>query len=322
MRLYLLSSLALCTLAFAAMPSNLDVKPPYWAYVINPDSRPSAPPVEDKPQHVPNSSTTFTIAQTQDLFDVPDWHPDGHPSMPEIVTRGRKPDVYACGYCHLPNGLGRPENASIAGLPEGYIIHQIRDFRSGVRKSSDPRHLPTANMITYETKATQQEIAAAAKYFAELPRRPWIRIIESNKVPRTHISGWMLVADTPVATEPIGHRIIEIPEDVERTELRDDASGFVAYVPEGSLKKGESLVSGGGDGKMVACAKCHGDGLRGTVNVPPIAGRSPSYIVRQLFDMQSGARSGTGSLQMRRAVAKLSVDDMIAIAAYATSLKP
>lgn len=241
--------------------------------------------------------------------------------MPEIVSHGRKPDVFACGYCHLPNGLGRPENSSLAGLSRGYIVHQLTDFRSGARKSSEPRHLPTTNMITHETKATPEEIAAAAKYFSELPRKPWIRVVETSTVPKTHISGWMLVPDIPAASEPIGQRIIEIPEDLERTELRDDTSGFIAYVPEGSLSKGKLLVTAGGDAKK-PCAKCHGAGLRGDGNVPSIAGRSPSYIVRQLYDIQSGARSGAASLQMRRQVAKLSLDDMVAIAAFLASLKP
>jgi cytochrome c553 len=311
----------LCCLGVTSLAVNLDGKLPDWAYVINPSSIVPNPPPDQQTRHVPNSNEAFTTAQTQDLFTVPDWHPGDHPPMPEIVSRGRKPDVFACGYCHLPNGLGRPENASLAGLSANYITHQVTDFRSGARKSSEPRHLPTTNMITHETKATSQEIAAAARYFAGLPRKPWIRVIETNTVPKTHVSGWMLVADTPAAMEPIGQRIIEMPEDLQRTELRDDTSGFIAYVPEGSLSKGMGLVTTGGDGKK-PCAKCHGAGLRGDGNVPSIAGRSPSYIVRQLYDIQSGTRSGAGSLQMRRQVAKLSLDDMTAIAAYLASLKP
>lgn len=73
---------------------------------------------------------------------------------------------------------------------------------------------------------------------------------------------------------------------------------------------------------MQPCAKCHGPGLRGSGNVPPISGRSPSYIVRQLYDMQSGSRHGVLSQQMRKQVQKLSLDDMIALAAFASSLKP
>ena len=318
---FLLSIALLLICAFIALADTPSQSTPYWAFCLNPDNSTPAQP-DNNPRHVPGSDVTFTVAQTKDLFTVPDWHPAAHPRMPEIVSRGRKPDVFACGYCHLPNGMGRPENSSLAGMSAAYIIHQVSDFRSGARKSSEPKHLPAVNMITHETKASKEEVAAAADYFSKLPRKPWIRIVETNTVPKTHVSGWMLVADTPTATEPIGQRIIEMPEDLERTELRDDTSGFVAYVPEGSLKQGKWLVTTGGEGKTVYCAKCHGSGLRGSGNVPPIAGRSPSYIVRQLYDMKSGARSGALSLQMRKQVAKLGIDDMIAIAAFVSSLKP
>jgi cytochrome c553 len=123
-------------------------------------------------------------------------------------------------------------------------------------------------------------------------------------------------------TEPLGHRIVEIPENLERTELRDPRSGFVAYVPVGSLAQGEKLATTGGDGKTIPCAACHGPGLKGLGAVPPIAGRSTSYIVRQIYDIQSGARAGSASLLMRPVVAKLTTDDMIAIAAYVASLAP
>lgn len=317
----MLSIVLLLLFAFVSLAETPTQSTPNWAFCLNPDNAP-ATKVDNNPRQVPGSNAAFTIAETQDLFSVPDWYPSAHPTMPEIVVHGRKPDVFACGYCHLPNGLGRPENSSLAGLPAAYIIHQLHDFRSGARKSSEPRHLPAANMITHETKATAEEIAVAADYFSKLEPKPWIRIVETGTVPKTHVAGWMLVADTPAATEPIGHRIIEMAEDLERTELRDDTSGFVAYVPEGSLKQGEWLVTTGGNRKSAACGKCHGPALRGSGNVPTIAGRSPSYIVRQLFDMKSGARSGALSLQMRKPVAKLTLDDMIAIAAYLSSLKP
>lgn len=312
----------LILLAFLALADTPHQATPYWAFCIDPPSTSSTAPDDSHPRHIPGSDIAFTVAQTQDLFNPPDWHPADHPAMPDIVAHGRKPELYACGYCHLPNGMGRPENASLAGLPAAYIIHQITDYRSGARKSSEPQFKPAANMTERECRANAQEIAAAADYFSKLERKPWIRVVETASVPKTHVAGWMLVADTPPETEPIGQRIIEMPEDLERTELRDDASGFVAYVPEGSLKKGKWLVTTGGDGKTAACAKCHGPGLRGSGNVPPISGRSPSYIVRQLFDIQSRARSGAASLQMRRQVLKLSTDDMIAIAAFVSSLKP
>ena len=296
--------------------------PPYWAYAVDPPSSATPAPPDESPQHVPGSSAAFTLTQLHDLFTVSDWHPDAHPAMPEVVAHGRKPELYACGYCHLPNGLGRPENASLAGLPASYIVRQMEDFKSGRRKSSEPKHLPSSNMAIVGVKASAQEVQSAAAYFSQLKRLPWIRVVEVNSVPTTHVAGWMLVASTPAATEPIGQRIIETPEDLERTELRDDTSGFVAYVPEGSLKRGKLLVTAGAGGKTQACDKCHGPGLRGDGSVPPLAGRSPSYIVRQLFDMQRGVRSSALALQMRAPVAKLTMEDMIAIAAYTASLRP
>jgi cytochrome c553 len=299
-------------------------EPPYWAFAIKPaDLASDAPqkPPDTTPRHVPKSEAAFTLAQTTDLFTPPDWHPEDHPAMPEIVSRGRSPEVFACGYCHLPNGQGRPENSSLAGLPAAYIVQQLADFKNGLRKSSDPRHGPTAAMIKYETKANEKEIQAAAEYFSALKPRPWIRVVEADTVPKTQVGGWMLVVSEGGETEPIGERIIETPENLERTELRDDHSGFVAYVPVGSIKKGEVLVTGGSS-KALRCATCHGTGLRGKDKVPPLAGRSPSYIVRQLYDIQSGARTGVAVHPMKPVVTKLTIDDMAAIAAYTASLNP
>ena len=161
----------------------------------------------------------------------------------------------------------------------------------------------------------------AAEYFAALKRTPWIRVVETDTVPKTRVAGWMLVAAEGGHREPIGQRIIEMPEDLERTELRDSASGFVAYVPVGSVAKGEELISGGG-GKTVACAICHGPDLRGLGPVPGLAGRSPSYIVRQLYDMQHGVRNGQWTELMKAVVAQLSEEDIVAIAAYTASRAP
>jgi cytochrome c553 len=41
-----------------------------------------------------------------------------------------------------------------------------------------------------------------------------------------------------------------------------------------------------------------------------------------LYDIKSGARHGVLAQQMREQVAKLSLDDMIALAAYVASLRP
>ena len=295
---------------------------PPWAYTVNPPPAPGATPapVDPEPKSVPGTTVTFTIAQTRDAFNPPDWHPYGHPAMPEAVAHGRRPAMRACGFCHLANGQGRPENASLAGLPAAYIVQQMADFKNGDRKSAEPKMGPPNAMIQDAKAATDEEITAAAAYFSSFPFKKWIRVVEAKDVPKTRIAGSMHVP-TNDGTEPLGRRIIEMPEDLARTELRDGASGFVAYVPAGSIAKGESIVKTGG-GKSVACGTCHGGDLKGLGPVPPLAGRSPSYTVRQLFDLQQGVRKGTWSALMKSAVEKLTIDDMIAIAAYTSSREP
>lgn len=301
----------------AAVTAQQGSVPPPWAFTVNPPATPGvAPaPVDPAPRQLPGSSVSLTVAQTRDAFNPPDWHPNDHPPMPEAVAHGRPKEMRACGFCHLVNGFGRPENASLAGLPAAYIVQQMADFKNGDRKSSEPKMGPPNAMIQDAKAAHDDEIKAAAAYFASVPFKKWIRVVEAKDVPRTRISGSMHVP-TNDGTEPLGQRIIEMPENLERTELRDASSGFVAYVPVGSIKKGEALVKAG------TCGTCHGADLKGLGPVPPLAGRSPSYTVRQMFDMQQRNRKGPWSALMKSAVEKLTVDDMIAIAAYTSSREP
>lgn len=300
--------------------------PPYWAFTGNPEA--NAPrhaakkPDDHTPLRVPGSSQSFTQRQIDAAdFNPPDWHPDDHPPMPEIVAHGRKPSVMACGFCHLPNGQGRPENSSLAGLPAAYIIQQMADFKSGRRKPSK-NTIPIEAMTTHETRANAADIRAAADYFSRIKPRPWIHVVETRSVPKTHAAAWMLVRTAGAGKEPIGHRIIETPINQRLTEMRDDASGFIAYVPAGSIEKGKVLATTGGAGKTMSCEMCHGPGLRGMGNVPTIAGRSPSYIVRQLYDFRGGSRNGPDARLMQPVTARLTLDDMISLAAYLASLHP
>jgi cytochrome c553 len=75
-------------------------------------------------------------------------------------------------------------------------------------------------------------------------------------------------------------------------------------------------------GKTTQCGRCHGADLRGLGPVPGLAGRSPSYMMRQLCDMQVGNRRGPWAELMKPVVAGLSNDDMLAIVAYTASLAP
>ena len=302
--------------------------PPAWAYAIappNPPGTPAAQPVPDDGRlfRLPGSNMTFTRTQIRDLFGPADWYPADHPPMVDVVSHGRKPDVRACGLCHYPNGKGRPENAGVSGLPVSYFIQQMNDFRNGLRKSAEPRKANTNLMITIAKGMTDEEVKATAEYFGYMKWTPWIRVMETNTVPKTRIAGGMFIPIEDGGTEPIGQRVIETPENAEHTEvLRDPRSGFIAYVPVGSVKKGEDLVTTGGRGKTIQCGVCHGVDLKGLGPVPGIAGRSPSYTVRQLYDMQQGARAGNWTELMKLVVAKLSEEDMLAIAAYTASLVP
>jgi cytochrome c553 len=246
--------------------------------------------------------------------------------MPEIVAHGRRDaQVNACSLCHYPNGKGRPENAGVSGLPVSYFIQTMMDFKNDNRKSADTRKGNTNRMVAFAKAMTDDEIKAAANYFGAMKWTPWIRVVEAATVPKTRIAGGMFLAleGAEAGKEPIGQRIIEVPEKTEDTEnLRNPHSGFIAYVPPGSIKKGEALVTTGAAGKTTQCAVCHGQDLEGLGPVPGLAGRSPSYIVRQLHDMQIGTRKGTWTDLMKPVVAKLTSEDMLNIAAYTASRVP
>lgn len=296
-----------------------------WAYAIPPAPPSGTPPAAPAPdtslKHLPGNTLAFTRAQISDRFGPADWYPGDHPSMPDVVAHGKKPEVWACGLCHYPNGKGRQENAGVSGLPVEYFIQTMHDFRDGKRISSEPRKNNTKLMMTFAKGMTDDEIRAAAEYFGAMKWTPWIKVIETNTVPKTRNANGMFLVEGE-EKEPLGKRILETPVNAEATEvLRDPHSSFFAYVPPGSIKRGEALVTKGA-GKTTACGACHGADLKGLGPVPGIAGRSPSYLVRQMYDMQQGGRNGTWTQLMKPVVAHLSEGDLIDIAAYTASLMP
>jgi cytochrome c553 len=309
---------------------------PAWAYgyttqpPTTADTTPAAAPTPKDnvtKLSVAGSDFQFTSAQVSNQFGPADWFPGEHPTFPDIVAHGResaKPPIAACSLCHLTSGMGRPENANVTGLSYEYIVQQLTDFKAGNRRTSDPRKTNTARMAGFAKEMTDDEIKTAAKYFSSIPAKPWIKVVESDSVPKTKPVGgiFFTLEGQDAGTEPLGRRIIETPVNGEQTELiRNPHSGFIAYVPPGSVKKGEELAKTG-NGKVTACVACHAPDLRGLGPVPRLAGRSPSYIVRQLYDMQRGNRNGTWTPLMAAVVANLDNDDMINAAAYVASLQP
>ena len=285
-------------------------------------SPPPAATSPDQLRQVEGSEFKFTQPQIGYRQGPADWFPQDHPVMPEVVARGKNPEVRACSMCHYPNGKGRPENAPIQGLPYNYIVQQLKDFRGGLRASAEPRKANTSEMESIAKHLTDAEIEEVARYFSSMKWTPYIRVVEADTIPRMRLAGEMFLRLDDGTTEPLGNRIIETPENTQQTQWRNPRSGFIAYVPPGSVKRGEALASTGGEGTTAPCVICHGLGMKGLADVPALAGRSPSYLARQIYDIKLGTRRGPGAGQMKPVVENLSDEDIVDLVAYVSSLTP
>lgn len=297
---------------------------PSWAYVMNTVGALPVIPDDGTLFKVPGSEVTFTRSQTREPFTASDWHPDSHPPMPRVVATGRKPAVWACARCHRPNGAGGPENASLAGLSADYMVLQLKDFASGERSTFMPKRVPAVLKQSFIHELTEEEIIESTNYFSRLKPLPGLLVVkESATAPKTVNRVSLNAASEDGAQEELGDRIVEVPADVERFDvLHDDRVQILAYVPPGSVAKGMALARAPGGNSSFDCTVCHGADYRGIGFIPSIAGRSPSYVTRQLWDFQSGARNGAGAQAMKLVVAPLSSQDMLALAAYLATLPP
>ncbi|HET9269913.1 MAG TPA: c-type cytochrome [Vicinamibacterales bacterium] len=302
----------------APIPAGL----PDWAYTPPPPAGspppPSALPAEDTARvSIPGTTKTFTRGELRAAKETMDWYPeDRHGTMPDIAKFGKQ-GVRQCTLCHLPDGSGRPENAPISAYHPTYFLQQMQDFRDGLRKSADPRKANTNVMIGFAKLTTREEDLAAAQYFAQQPYPRRIKVVESKTAPKVLLQGGMHMAvpasegGGPVPL-PAGE-IVEIPDDNLRAEARDTRMPWTAYVPPGTLNRGKQLAA------KYSCSTCHGANLEGIGPVPALAGRSPSYTMRQLFDMKTGARRGPWSELMKPIVTSMSVQDLAAVSAFAAS---
>ena len=308
--------------ARASAPSATTFAIPAWAFPTQRPAPPDAFLTADSvhPHRIPGLTRTFTAKQALDRFAPVDWDPGTHPPAPPSVARGRRPAAFACAFCHLYSGAGRPENATLAGLSAEYIVQQVRAFRDSTRLAANPV-TPVNSMHAMAKAFTDAEVAEAAAYFAGLTLTRRNRVVEGPTVPRHRVMNIFYVRDGTGA-EPIAGRLIEMPEDAERHELHDPTVPYVTYVPPGSLALGRRVVRGGPAGVATACATCHGPDLLGVGNIPPIAGRSPQYLLRQLLNIRSGARADSASAAMQAVVGAMSLQQMVAAAAYVGSLPP
>lgn len=323
---------ACCLFAQVSLAQTPAIKVPYpdWLFPIDDETLRASkrPPPKDPPKYddvelltIPDSDQKFTQARISDPFNAPDWFPAEHGAMPDVVAKGKKPRVTACAFCHTPTGQGRPENAALAGLPEDYIKETLRDYRSGKRAPIGPDYyLPIRNMHAVAAAMSDEDIDASAKYFSQqkLARRHYV--VEGINIPRAEPAFW--VYQEVGGSEDLGQRLVEVAPDITRHERRDPRMQYTVYAPPGSLALGKALATTGSKGKTQICATCHLARLEGTDKIPPIAGRSPTYLLRQMLAFKNGARTNEAAKQMDPVVEKLELEDMVALAAYVGSLYP
>jgi cytochrome c553 len=293
-----------------------------WAYPVAPQGLPQPDPAKTFQAKGTKTGMTLTMAQINNNFGPPDWFPDEHPAMPSIVKNGRAPHVRACMLCHLPHGNGHPESASVSGLTANYVIEQMHEFRDGARTN-----IRAPVMIEMAKDISEAELKEAADYFASIPRpeQKWIKVVEAKSAPKNHVGngGMRFLDEGSSETMPIpANMIYEVAADGQGAELRDQHAGFIDFVPEGSVKKGEMLATTGGNGRTVQCSICHGADYRGIGDVPRLAGRGAYYLIRQLNDIKNGTRKGSVVALMKPVVEKLTDEDMVNLVAYMASRDP
>lgn len=112
-----------------------------------------------------------------------------------------------------------------------------------------------------------------------------------------------------------------------------DIAGLAEYYSKQTLKpgvasatlaaKGEKLYRGGNkQSALPACIACHGPDGRGNAaaKFPAIGGQHAAYLENQLKAYRDGSRHGDQNQMMRNVAAKLSDDELHAVAAYLQGL--
>jgi cytochrome c553 len=271
-----------------------------WAYPVEPppgNNADAAPP--SRPVNQALIAATYT----------------GLPRMPEVVAKGKP---LPCMQCHLANGGSHPESAAISGLTANYIIEQVHAFRDGDRVD-----VRTGRMVLASKAISEKELKEAAEYFAAIgpERQKWIKTVVSNDVPKGPApfgGGGFRYHAPDGGTEPLpAGMVVETAENDDLVRARDQIDGgFVQYVRADDLALGEKVATAG------ACGTCHGADYKGVGDVPRLAGQHSLYLIRQLKDMQTGARKDKNVALMKPAVANLSDREIVAVAAYLASKSP
>ena len=148
-----------------------------WAFPV---IAKALPPRQEGERNVPDSAKTYTTAQIDDLLNPPDWFPEEDAPRPASVMKG-KGVVFACGACHLMSGHGHPESADLRALTSTYIMEQMADYKSGVRKDA------AARMNAIAQGLSDADTRESAEWFAALKPQPWTRVVEAGMVPKSYV---------------------------------------------------------------------------------------------------------------------------------------
>jgi cytochrome c553 len=294
----LLSVLSLVLLPAAVLAAENSLQ---WAYPVEPPpgspNADAAPPGRRVNQYLIQRSYT------------------GLPAMPLAVATGKP---LPCMQCHLANGGSHPESAAIAGMSANYIIEQVHAFRDGERV--DTR---TGRMVQAAKLISEKDLKEAAEYYAAIGpgRQKWLKTVVGTEVPKGPApfgDGGFRYHAPEGGMEPLpAGKVIETAEDDDLVRARDQIDGgFVQYVRPEDMELGEKVAA---EGK---CGTCHGEGFKGKGDVPRLAGQHSVYLIRQLKDMQTGARKDKNVAVMKSIADKLSDRDIVAVSAYVASKSP
>jgi cytochrome c553 len=183
------------------------------------------------------------------------------PSAPVVWAQGAgSMAVTACLPCHGSGSAAAPTFPKLDGQQAAYLDKQLREYKSGKRKS--------AIMAPLIGGLKKPQIPVMAAHFA---------------------------SQTPA------------PGTVENPQVA--ARGKVLY-EEGNRTTG-----------VPGCVGCHLPNGVGYQRYPRLAGQRQAYIVQQLVDFKTGARSNDRAHVMRAVAGRLTDEEIRAVAEYVAGLQ-
>ena len=238
--------------------------------------------------------------------------------------RGARPQACGHGLRLLPHTdrPGTPGKFRAGRTARGVLQGATARLRSGKRKPTGPEaYLPSQNMLKIARAMTDAEIDASAKYFAQQKLRA-ARVRDREPAHTARRARGVDLRGSP------RHRRSRRP--AARSHQRTRATRTPRRSPgihRPMCRPAASTAASASSSRAMAarrqpCATCHLANLKGTDKIPPIAGRSPTYLLRQMLAFRNGRRTGEAAQQMKPVVEKLTLNEMIDVVAYLGSLVP